>query len=207
MKKIKRYKDNLYRQKRRYLFLFLVVLIGVISGIIYFLYLSKDNKTLVFEHLKDLFATIKSNKVDYNTSLFNGLCSNLLSCVLVWVFGVSIVGIPFVLAFLFYKAFVIGLSMASIVSCYGFKGILGAILYVFPHKILFMIIDILLVFYAVSFSIKLIRYLFFKVNVNFKEVFRKYLKILLISIVAMILISVYECYIVTFILRLFTLLI
>lgn len=203
MKKIKRYKDNLYKQKKRYLFLISIVLIGIVLGMIYFMYLSKSNKALVFDHLNDFFLTIKQNEIDYNSSLFNGLCSNLCMCLLIWILGISIVGIPFILAFLFYKAFVIGLSICSIISCYGFKGILGAILYVFPHKFLFLIVDVLLVFYAISFSIKLIKYLFFKVNINFKDVFRKYVKILIITMIANFVFSIYECYIVTFILRLF----
>lgn len=204
MKKIKRYKDNLYKQKKRYLFLLIITIIGIILGMIYFLYLSKSNKTLVFDHLNDFFLTIKENKINYNSSLFNGLCTNLSMCLLIWILGISIVGIPFILAFLFYKAFVIGLSVCSIVSCYGIKGILGAILYVFPHKFLFLIVDILLVFYAISFSTKLIKYLFFKININFKEVFRKYVKILIISLIANLVFSIYECYVVVFILRLFT---
>lgn len=203
MKKIKRYKDNLYKQKKRYLFLISIVLIGIVLGMIYFMYLSKSNKALVFDHLNDFFLTIKQNEIDYNSSLFNGLCSNLCMCLLIWILGISIVGIPFILAFLFYKAFVIGLSICSIISCYGFKGIFGAILYVFPHKFLFLIVDVLLVFYAISFSIKLIKYLFFKVNINFKDVFRKYVKILIITMIANFVFSIYECYIVTFILRLF----
>lgn len=204
MKKIKRYKDNLYKQKKRYLFLFFITLIGIALGMVYYIYLSKSNKALVSEHLQDFFAIIKDNKIDYNNSLFNGLCSNLLMCLLIWILGISIVGIPFVLTFLFYKSFVVGLSVCSIISCYGLKGLLGAILYVFPHKFLFLIVDILLVFYAISFSIKLIKYLFFKININFKEVFRKYVKILAISLIANFIFTIYECYIATFILNLFT---
>ncbi len=207
MQKFKRYKDNLYKQKRRYLFLLLISLIGMFIGIIYFFYLSKANKEIVFEQLRNVFKMIEENTIDYNSSLFNGICSNLITCFLVWVLGVSIVGIPFILLFLFYKAFVIGLSISSIISCYGIKGIFGAILYIFPHKILFLVVDILLVFYAVGFSVKLIKYLFFKININFKDVFHKYLKILGISCFSLIFLSIYECYIATFILKLFTFLI
>lgn len=201
MRKIKAYKDKLYRQKKRYLFLSSIVVVGLITGVVYFLYLSNDNQKLIFAHLETLFETIKNNKIDYSTSIINGIISNLLNCSIIWLLGISIIGIPIVIFILFYHAFVVGLTISSIIGCYKLKGVLVAIIYVFPHKILFLTINVLLVFYSISFSIKLIRYLFFKVNINFKDSFRKYLKILAISLSLFVFLSLYECFVVPFFLK------
>ena len=76
-------------------------------------------------------------------------------------------------------------------------------LHCFPHQLLFLIVMVLVTFYGSSFCIKLFNYLFLKKNINFKEVMRKYLKILLVSCVCCLFVSLYEIYISYYLLNLF----
>ena len=115
-------------------------------------------------------------------------------------------GFPIILGILFIKSFIFGFSISSIVATYKIKGILGAFLYIFPHQIIILILYLLLGFYSLSFCYKLFSHLFLKKTVNFKRGMNKYLKILVISIVASITVTFYEVFLSTYFMKFFTML-
>lgn len=196
-------KDKLLLQKRKYLFLLIIMLIGFISGILFLFFISKEDTSLLSKELNTFFSNIKNNELNFTNTLINSISSNMLSLVIIWLLGISIIGIPFILFFLFFKSFVLGFSIISILSNYGFKGILLSISYIFPHQLIYLIIWLLLTYYAFSFSIKLVKILFFKKNINIREYFLKYLKIGGISLVTLIICSLFETYITPHFINLF----
>lgn len=196
-------KDKLLLQKRKYLFLLIIMLIGFISGILFLFFISKEDTSLLSKELNNFFSNIKNNELNFTNTLINSISSNMLSLVIIWLLGISIIGIPFILFFLFFKSFVLGFSIISILSNYGFKGILLSISYIFPHQLIYLIIWLLLTYYAFSFSIKLVKILFFKKNINIREYFLKYLKIAGISLITLIICSLFETYITPHFINLF----
>ncbi len=196
-------KDKLLLQKRKYLFLLIIMLIGFISGILFLFFISREDTSLLSKELNTFFSNIKNNELNFTNTLINSISSNMLSLVIIWLLGISIIGIPFILFFLFFKSFVLGFSIISILSNYGFKGILLSISYIFPHQLIYLIIWLLLTYYAFSFSIKLVKILFFKKNINIREYFLKYLKIGGISLVILIICSLFETYITPHFINLF----
>lgn len=196
-------KDKLLLQKRKYLFLLIIMLIGFISGILFLFFISREDTSLLSKELNSFFNNIKNNELNFTNTLINSISSNMLSLVIIWLLGISIIGIPFILFFLFFKSFVLGFSIISILSNYGFKGILLSISYIFPHQLIYLIIWLLLTYYAFSFSIKLVKILFFKKNINIREYFLRYLKIAGISLVTLIICSLFETYITPHFINLF----
>ena len=196
-------KDKLLAQKKKYIFLLTIMALGILAGILFVFFISSEDKTLLLDNLNGFFTSIKENKLNYTDSLINSISANLLSILLIWLLGISVIGIPFILCFLVFKCFVLGFSISSILVNYGFKGILVAFSYVFPHQLLYLIMWLLLSFYALSFSCKLFCLLFLKKNINLKEHLRKYLKILLICLVSSCLISLFEVYVTPHLIKLF----
>ncbi len=197
-------KDAFIKQKKTYIFLIAIITIGIILGISY-IFLIKDNDLkIIKDEVTSFFNLIKSNKIDYNSGIINSLSTNILYCTGIWLLGISIIGIPIVLILLLFKSFVLGFSISSIINIYGFKGILGAITYIFPHQLLFLLILLLISFYSINFSIKLFRCLFLKKNIDFKSIMKKYIKIYIISIIGAILVSIIEIYLSPYIIKLFT---
>lgn len=188
-------KDKLLSQKKKYFFLIIIMLAGILSGIVFLFFIGKDDKTLLMKEINTFFTNIKENNLNVVNTLINSITSNLLSISLIWLLGISIIGIPFIIFFLFFKSFVFSFSISSIIAKYGFKGILLALSYIFPHQLIYLVIWLLLSFYALSFSFKLIRLLFFKKNINIRECFLKYLKIGCICIITSIICSLFETYI------------
>ena len=205
---MKKAKKNIMNQKKLYFFLIGLIIVGLITGILFWFAISNEDKLLVTNDLTNFFNCIKDgDSINYWGSLINSIVTNLIYIILIWLLGISIIGLPIILLMITIKSFIVGFSISSIVAIYGFKGLLGAFVYVFPHQIVFLLLLILLGFYALSFCMKLFKYLFLKQMINFKEAMRKYLKILLVSSVVAVVISLFETFISTYLIKLFTLLI
>lgn len=197
-------KVSILKQKKRYILLIVLTIIGIICGILFTTILSKIDQNLVKEQLTHFFHQIETGNINYTSGIMNSVISNLLYCIGIWLLGISIIGLPVILFLLFMKGFITGFSIGSIVSLYQWKGLFGAFTYIFPHHLFALLISILLSFYAISFSIKLFSSLFLKKEINFKEAMRKYIKILMISIVGFLICSVFEIYVSPFFIKLFT---
>lgn len=200
-------KNSIIKQKKLYRIIITLMIFGIISGILFIFFISKESKTKVLVSTKNFFDLMNtSTGVNYGKSLLNTLVNNIGYVLLIWLLGISIIGLPITIVLAFMKSFIVGFSISSIISCYKAKGILGAFLYVFPHQIIILFIYLLLSFYSISFSIKLFKSLFLKQTINFRVVMQKYIKILLISLIGIIIVSLYEVFISTYFIKLFTML-
>lgn len=200
-------KNSIIKQKKLYRIIITLMIFGIISGILFIFFISKESKTKALVSIKSFFDLMNtSTGVNYGKSLLNTLVNNIGYVLLIWLLGISIIGLPITIVLAFMKSFIVGFSISSIISCYKAKGILGAFLYVFPHQIIILFIYLLLSFYSISFSIKLFKSLFLKQTINFRVVMQKYIKILLISLIGIIIVSLYEVFISTYFIKLFTML-
>lgn len=200
-------KNSIIKQKKLYKLIITLMIFGIISGILFIFFINKESKNNALSSIKNFFDLMNtSTGVNYGKSLLNTLINNIGYVLLIWLLGISIIGLPITIILAFMKSFILGFSISSIISCYKIKGILGAFLYIFPHQIIMLFIYLLLSFYSISFSIKLFKSLFLKQNINFRIVMQKYIKILLISLVSSIIISLYEVFISTYFIKLFTML-
>lgn len=200
-------KNSIIKQKKIYRIIITLMIFGIISGILFIFFISKESKTKALVSIKNFFDLMNtSTGINYGKSLLNTLVNNIGYVLLIWLLGISIIGLPITIVLAFMKSFIVGFSISSIISCYKAKGILGAFLYVFPHQIIILFIYLLLSFYSISFSIKLFKSLFLKQTINFRVVMQKYIKILLISLIGIIIVSLYEVFISTYFIKLFTML-
>lgn len=197
-------KESLLNQKKRYLFLLILTIVGIIAGIIFTTILSEIDKNLVKEQLASFFNQIKTGNIHYTKGLINSITSNILYCVGIWLLGISLIGLPIILFLHFMKGFTVGFIIGSIIANYHLLGLIGIVTYLFPHHILNLLLSIFLTFYAISFGTKLFSYLFLKKEINFKGAMRKYLQILIISLTGFLLSSLFEIYLSPFLIKVFT---
>lgn len=196
-------KDKLLEQKKKYIFLIGLIIVGFISGIIFLFMIKKDDKLILYEELNIFFSNIKNSKLNYLNTLCNSIFSNIISISLIFLLGISIIGIPFIILFLFYKAFALSFSIVSIIAKYKFKGLFLAFSYIFPHQLIYLLIWILITFYSLNYSIKIIDVLIFKKNINLREAFTKYTKIFLLCLISSFLCSLIETFITPHFINLF----
>ena len=184
------------------------MIIMLLTGIIFYFLISNQDQTLVTNTIKNFFSEIKKgDNLNYSSSLINSLITNTGYILLIWLLGISVIGLPIIITMISYKCFIVGFSICSIISTYGFKGIIGSITYTMPHQLIYLFILMLLGFYAINFSVRLFNYLFLKKYINFKDIMTRYTKILLICVIGSVLLSLFETFISTYFIKLFTLLI
>ena len=200
---IDRTKKHIENQKKKYIFLISIILIGIISGLLFIFFLTKEDKLLVNKELESVINNINNHKINKYKTLINSLSNNLLSILGIYILGISIIGIPIIIIFLYIKGFIFGFSISSILNIYHFKGISIMIGYLFPEHFLLLIVFLLIGFYAINFSVRLFRYLFLKENIILSRHFKRLNKILLISIIMVIMCSLLETFLTPFLIDLF----
>lgn len=180
--------------KRVFVFLLGLMFIGVIFGSSLPIFLNNEDKVLVSEYLSNFVSQI-NNGYDSLFLFKNSLINNGIFAFLIWILGVSIIGIPIILFLFFFKSFVFGFSISSIIVNYGFKGILFSFSYIFPHQVINLCVYGVLTNYSLIFSIKLIGMIFKKVDFNIRGAFNRYFRIFIFCFLVLILSSLFESFI------------
>ncbi len=191
-------KFKLKRNKKKLYFLLGLALIGFISGSIFITFLSKTDEALVKEYIETFIKNIDDNKLNYIEALKNSLKSNLLYVVFIWILGISIIGLPINIFIFFSKNFMLGFSLSAFFLTYKIKGIFLVIIYLIP-QILNIFILIILMLFAVNFSLRLCNSIFKRETLDFKVLFNNYLGILILVITLLLLTSLIEVFVVPFV--------
>ena len=195
---MKKYLDKLKRKIKinSNLFVFLAVLtiIGVASGAIFSSLLSQSDKTLVNTYMNDFFKELETGNVINSSSLMNTLTFTSGFILLIWIFGISIVGIVLIIPFLFLKSFILGFTIGSIITNFKLKGIILSFIYIMPHHIINILIYILISSYGITVSYKLMSSFKNKKIFDFKKIMNKYTFILIFSETLLMISGIYETY-------------
>ena len=202
---MKKYLDKLKRKvhfnKNLFVFLFVLVMTGLFAGALFSVILSDSDKKMVSDYLNNFLLNLSSDKINFNISFFNTLIFTLGFALLIWVFGLSIVGVLFVLPFLFFKSFILGFSVGSILLNFKFKGVVLSLLYVIPHHVINLLIYILICAYSIMISYRMVTCMCKKKNFDFKLFMSKYSFILIFSLVILFITSLYESFILPYVLK------
>lgn len=194
--KMDKLKEKYKYNKKLILFLLGIALIGFISGSFFITFISKSDQIFVKEYIEDFILNIENNKLNYMDTFINTLLSNLTFIIIIWILGISIIGIPINIFIYFIKLFMLGFSLSAFILKYKIKGCILAFLYVFPHNIINIFVYTLLLIYSIKFSFKLIDSIFYKKTINFKNIINVYLYILFITIIIVVITSAIEVFIV-----------
>lgn len=200
-----KYRKEYSKNKRRKLFklLIYVVIISVILGIFYVAVISKNEKDLVKTSFDFYFKNVKNGNTDSLILLINNIISNILLTFIVWILGISIIGIPVSILYLIFKSFVLGFTISSLIYTYSFKNLIPIIIYTIPFIINLLVIFII-TFYAINFSKMLYLFLFKKKDINLKRMSVVYLKFLFVAVIILFTSSLVSSYLVPFLLKTFT---
>jgi stage II sporulation protein M len=190
--------------RKLYLFLLLIFIIGVVFGSIFITILNEQDKTTVINQIVSFFTQIKANKINYLEVLKNSITSNLIYVVVIWLLGISIIGIPIIIFINFLKGFMIGFSIAAIIAKYKLIGILGSFTYIFPHIILLVLIIIKVSYHALALSLNLLKAIIERKSINFNEIASHYCFSLLISSIIVVAASLIETFVSPYVMKLFT---
>ena len=113
--------------KKLYLFLGIIFTIGIILGVIFLIYLDESSKELILLNINEWLQSIESSHI-------NNIISHIVILSSLFILSLFIIGIPFVLFFVFYNGFSIGFMITSLINIFGIKGLLYGIMYVLITK-------------------------------------------------------------------------
>lgn len=180
--------------KKMMVFFICLVIIGIISGTVFSLVISANDKTLVNETVKSFFESIQDNSLDSLSVFKNTIFDNGSTTILIWLLGISVIGIPVLLFLYFSKSFILGFSIGSILLQYKWKGIFLSFFYIFPHQVLNILLFTHLMLYALSLAIKLLFVLLRRKTIDFRPIMNKYVLVLIFCLVGLACTAVYEAY-------------
>lgn len=201
-----RLKETIIKEKQILRFIIIIFILGLIFGSLFINILSNDDKKLLIESVASYFNSIKnlSNDVFGIKVFYDGIVSNVIILGIIFTLGISMVGVIAVVFILFFKGFILGTTISSIILKYQIKGVLGTILFVFPIAIVNIFIYLFLSFFAVYVSVKFIKALLKKDSLNFKNFLGKYFLAFIISIILIAITSLLDAYLTPLLLKLFT---
>ena len=124
------YKNELSNKNNLVILVLVIFIIGIVFGSIYITILTNTQKESILKYTSSFYTNI--SKINFNDKIEifkNSLYSNIFYTIIMWLLGISIIGLPLVFIMVFFKSFVLSFSVSSIFAKYGIKGILKAIIY------------------------------------------------------------------------------
>ena len=197
-----------YVKNQKYIVTFILILflIGVFIGSLFISFISTNDKEILYNQVDTYFKNISVlNCSVYGISYFKSdLINNIVQIVSIYLLGLSMVGIVFIILIIFFKGFILGTTLSSIVLKYNIKSIIGIVLYIIPIYALKIVLYVFVSFFAISASLKFIKAILKKEQLNFKTFLGKYIISFMISIILIIVLCLLDSYLTPHLLKLFT---
>ncbi len=195
--------NKIITKKNLLIFLLSLIIVSIMVGILFYMSLPLDDK---ITSQNKILAYFNGELLDNNIliNLKKSLSNNILSVLSIWILGISVIGVFFILFLFFMKGFTLGFSITTIFAKFNLKGLLATIFYLFPDKLLSLFLVLYISYHSLCFSYKLLTFLFIDRDINIHIALRKYLKTLVIGLVISIIISIMEVFITPFVLKTFT---
>jgi stage II sporulation protein M len=146
-----------------YLFIIVLFLMGVIFGAIVVNSLNFGQKQDLYYYLTRFFGQVSSGNFASAYEMFQqSYFHNIKYVGLMWVLGISIIGLPIILILLFLKGVVVGFTVGFLVNQMGWHGFLLSFVSVMPQNLIVIPAFIIMGVLSVAFSLKMVRNQFIK---------------------------------------------
>lgn len=122
--------------KKLYLFMSIVLVIGIITGVIFVIMLDEATKEILFLNINNFLQSFGASNISI-------LVQHLVILSTLLILSIFLIGGPFVIFFMFYNGFTIGFIISSITCIFGIKGMLFGVLYVIVSKLVFVVLFII----------------------------------------------------------------
>ena len=194
--------NDIKREKSTYISLIVVVIISLFFGTLFITILKEADKKLIVSEITNFFDTVNSKNYVLSSNLLPNLVNNDVFLLIIFLLGLSIVGLPFIVCMLFYKGFTLAFTVTTLIYNFKFEGTLFRFLYIFPHLILNLILYFIMCVYAFNLSIKIFKNILNKEDFKIKDQLKKYILVFIILILTLSISSLYETYIIPYIIKL-----
>jgi stage II sporulation protein M len=171
-----------YLQEHARLYIFTIVLLfmGILFGAIVVNALAVDQKIELYHQLQGFISAVNDNQLANSAVVtWDSVARNLKTVGLIWILGLSIIGLPLIVVLVFFKGFMIGFTVGFLVEQFAGKGLLFAILAVFPPNLIAVPALLVASVAGIAFSLMLVRSRFSQRNLPVYHSFLSYSALIL----------------------------
>ena len=118
-------KEHVINNKKEYVIIFLIFVIGIFSGVFFINHLQETPKTEISNYLNQFIEKFKGlESINSIELLKNSMIQNIGLAIVIWFFGTTVIGIPVVFAIILYRGFCLGYTISLCITIMGLgKGI------------------------------------------------------------------------------------
>lgn len=170
--------------------LVVTLVIGFIIGIISFIFMDKSTlQSSIINYIN----LIKNDNYNYSNGLILSIISNIKYSSIIWISGIIFFCSLVIPLIIIYRGISLSLTISTIIYTYKLKGVLYALIIVFP-TILNELIFLFLSYYSINFSIKCFNTIKNNKDINLRSFIKNYFYIFLILSLLLIISSLIEIY-------------
>ncbi|MGM7635450.1 stage II sporulation protein M [Bacillus sp. Hm123] len=146
-----------------YVFVAVLFFMGVVFGAVVVNSLSLNQKEDLAYYLQQFFGQVSDGQIAVSQDIFwQSFIHNVKYLGSIWLFGISIIGLPLIFIFLFMKGIVIGFSVGFLVQQMSWKGFFLSMTTVLPQNLIIIPIFLFVAAVSTAFSLQLIKKIFMK---------------------------------------------
>lgn len=189
------------KRLKKYLFLILLLLLGIVFGIIFISIINEVDKLIIKNELTEFINLINKDNISFSSAFLNSLTENIIFYFIIWCSGFIFILIPISYFLVFYKGFITGFLLSSLIYIFKLKGILYFLVFIFPNEILNIAFMIFFVFIISKFSKKFLLIIYKDNPYDIKILIKKYFLLLIGVILVCIILSLIEVFLNYFLIK------
>jgi stage II sporulation protein M len=192
-------KKAVQKQVKNNLVLYFLVLVffaaGIAAGAFTVDALSSAQKEELINYFQSFFTVLDQEPVQSAAIFKQSLINNSQFVILIWLLGITVIGIPLILLIVGIKGFIVGFSVSFLVEGMGLKGLLFAVAAILPQNLFIVPGIIAAAVLGISFSISMLRRKKSKTKKSFTSELAMYSMSILLTLIILLLGSLVEGYI------------
>jgi len=182
---------HISEHKSIYIILFLLFIIGFIIGSINSAFVKETVKIESQNYILEFVESLKTQEIDSQILLRESINANIKPIIYIMLFGLVIIGIPFIFIYIGIYSYSIGFTVTAIMSSLGAKkGVAFILTLMIPQEIL-----LLPTIFIIAVNAILISKAILKRNTNLKTELLKYAFVFIVGILVAVGISLFETYV------------
>lgn len=195
LNKFSKIKNIIFPSKKINFFVIIILFLGVTSGAIFSNIIDLNDRNLVIDKIQLFISNVHSGEINTLIAFKNSIITNISYSLMIWILGLTIIGVIFNVFLLYIKGFIFGFSLSAFIITYSYKGITLSLLYTVFGQLLNLLVIIILTIYSIMFTTNLLKQILKnKQNINLLRFFKNYSLIFLITIIISLISSLSETF-------------
>ncbi|MEK8127493.1 stage II sporulation protein M [Paenibacillus filicis] len=179
-----------------YVFIGVIFVTGVVFGAVMVGALSLEQKQEITRYLSNFFSIVDQGALsgDVSASFRDTLALHMKWVLIIWLLGISVIGLPLILILDFLKGVLIGFSVGYMVGTMSWKGLLFSLVSIVPQNLIVIPVFIICSVTAVSFTLHLVKNRFIQKKGELFEPLMRLSGVTLASGVLLVGVALFEAY-------------